>query len=126
MKLRILDDSLRLRLAQGEVAELRDREVVTAAIHFPGENILFYRVRAGEVASLEAHFTEGTITLVVPRSALFAWADGEAVSLLGEQSLPGGRTLRLLLEKDFKCLAERPHEDESDLYPHPKEGGMKC
>src|SRR6185437_10326531 len=44
MKLRIQDNSLRLRLTQKEVARLSDQGSVDSAIHFPGERVLHYSV----------------------------------------------------------------------------------
>jgi hypothetical protein len=30
-----------------------------------------------------------------------------------------GKTLRILVEKDFACLTKPPHEDDADAFPNP-------
>ncbi len=55
-----------------------------------------------------------------------AWANSSEISLRASSPLPDGNELTILVEKDFKCLTDRPHEDESDLFPHPKEGDIIC
>jgi hypothetical protein len=34
--------------------------------------------------------------------------------------------LRILVEKDFACLAPREGEDESDMFPNPLSGKETC
>jgi hypothetical protein len=34
--------------------------------------------------------------------------------------------LKILVEKDFACLAPREGEDESDMFPHPKAATDGC
>jgi hypothetical protein len=49
------------------------------------------------------------------------WAnDHEAISLRSAVQLPGGESLKLLVEKDFTCLTHRHDEDQSDLFPNPE------
>ncbi len=40
----------------------------------------------------------------------------------GGRDVDDGDSLKILVEKDFACLAPREGEDESDMYPHPLEG----
>ena len=64
-------------------------------------------------------FSDNVLTVRLPESIVLAWATTEQVSIEGEQSLDDGEKLRILVEKDFACLAPREGEDESDMYPHP-------
>jgi hypothetical protein len=50
------------------------------------------------------------------------WASTEQVSIAADESLDGGDFLKILVEKDFACLAPRDGEDEADMFPHPLEG----
>lgn len=121
MKLRIRDNSLRLRLTQTEVRTLRTDGQVTAATAFPGGASLVYALLCDdEVAELTATMLDGTITVRVPATVAHEWADSDEVSLRGDRALDDGQSLSLLVEKDFTCLAPREGEDESDMYPHPK------
>lgn len=123
MKLRILDDSLRLRLPQGEVEQLRAAGRVEAAIHFgpgPRQRLVYALVAVPDAQRMSAVITDGEIAVHVPEAVAHAWADGDEVSLRGEQATGDGRTLSLLVEKDFKCLVPREGEEAYDGYANPK------
>lgn len=129
MKLRIRDNSLRLRLERGEVAALRDQQQVTASTGFADGAVFRYRVecsRAGQ--DLEAIYEDNALIVRIPPATVHAWADSGQISMQGEQVLPDGECLAILVEKDFACLAPREGEDESDMYPHPEAGDttVKC
>ena len=44
------------------------------------------------------------------------------VSIAVDEMLNDGNSLKILVDKDFACLAPREGEDESDMIPHPLEG----
>ena len=123
VKLRIRDNSIRLRLEKGEVADLRASGVVSARTAFPGGRQLGYAVESSPAnIRPEAFFSESTITVRLPETMVLAWSGSEQVSIEAEQSLDDGGELKILVEKDFACLAPREGEDESDMYPHPGAG----
>jgi hypothetical protein len=123
MKLRIRDDSVRLRLTQTEVDTLRTDGLVRARTRFPGGRSLSYEVESSPASiTPAAHFSDSRLTLRLPETAVLAWASSEQVSLSGEQKLADGGALAILVEKDFQCLAPRDGEDETDMYPHPAAG----
>lgn len=128
MKLRILNNSIRLRLSQSEVSELAERKPVSATTQFPGGTTFSYCVepKVG-IGDVQASFVDGQITVSIPTEGAYFWAvNDRAITLRSNCSLPDGGELDILVEKDFKCLTDRPHEDESDLYPHPKQGDVAC
>ncbi len=113
MKLRIKGDALRLRLTQGEVAQLANLGSVREAIHF-GARTLEYEVRSVAVLEGPAADLDGTRIIVsVPKMLVDEWANSDAVSIESEGAP------RLLIEKDFACLTERKHEDDTDAFPNP-------
>ena len=127
MKLRIRDNSVRLRLTRGEVDCLRTQGVVASATGFPGGREFQYRVESSPaIVNPAAFFSDNTISVRLPETAVLAWATGDQVSLPGEQVLDDGAKLDILVEKDFACLAPRAGEDESDMYPHPNAGTESC
>ncbi|MCG3198194.1 MAG: hypothetical protein HUU16_08410 [Candidatus Omnitrophica bacterium] len=129
MKLRIQRNSLRLRLTQSEVAGLAERGRIAESIRFgPGEGTeLRYELVASEAApSLTASFLGGVVAVTIPAGRVRDWAGSEEVSLDAQIPLGSEESLKILVEKDFKCLAPRPGEDESDAFPHPKEGCGDC
>ncbi|MGB5492716.1 MAG: hypothetical protein WBM76_17955 [Woeseiaceae bacterium] len=127
MKLRIKDNSIRLRLTRTEVATLRDIGTVASATGFPGGRELSYRVESSPASvNPAAFFSDGLVTVRLPESAVDSWATTEQVSLQGEQLLDDGGRLQILVEKDFVCLTGREDEDESDMYPHPEADSKSC
>ncbi len=118
MKLRILGDSLRLRLSQGDVKALQSSGRIEDTIHF-GPTQLSYALELAEVGSPHARFEGHTICVALPRDSARAWAQGDAVSIEATQLLEGERTLSLLIEKDFKCAIPRAGEEGYDGFPHP-------
>lgn len=127
MKLRIKDNSVRLRLTRGEVDALRDSGVVSGKTGFPGGRSFHYRVESSPASvNPAALFSDNTLTVRLPETAVLAWATTEQVSLPGEQVLDDGATLKILVEKDFACLAPREEEDESDMFPHPNAATDGC
>ena len=123
MKLRIRDNSVRLRLMRAEVDLLKGSGIVTASTSFPGGRTLRYVVESSPASVKPAAFlSENTVTVRLPETIVLAWASSEQVSIEAEQHLDNGDRLHLLVEKDFACLAPREGEDESDMYPHPAAG----
>jgi hypothetical protein len=55
----------------------------------------------------------------VPEREIINWPDNDKVSILFSQGLKNGKSLSLLLEKDFVCLDDTD-EDQSDNYENPK------
>jgi hypothetical protein len=119
MKLRIRGDSLRLRLTQGEVAELVERSRVEDATSF-GPARLRYVLSADLPAGapLAARLlTSGSDSCIEVRTAsdvARTWAASDTVGMEGTDA-----SLRILVEKDFACLKDRPHEDDADAFPNP-------
>src|SRR5690349_19230766 len=120
MKLRIRGDSLRLRLSQAEVGRLRDTGEVGDRIHLGNRSLDYVLVRA-DIDAPRACFDGDRIEVSLPRAIADDWTKGEAVGIEAEQPLAVG-TLRLLIEKDFRCLAPRPGEDDTDAFPNPGQG----
>lgn len=128
MKLRIRDNSVRLRLTRSEVQALRDSGVVAAQTAFPGGREFRYEVESSPASVNPAAFlSDYKVTVRLPESAVLGWASSEQVSIEGEQKHQNGEVLSILVEKDFACLAPREGEDESDMYPHPgAQEGESC
>lgn len=127
MKLRIKGDSIRLRLSQSEVEAVQSGQAVEISTGFPGGQELRYSlIPGGKGTGLDAHFEGGNLQVRVPTDQGTQWASGPDVSLRGSVSLGNGRTLSILVEKDFQCLVPRDGEDESGLFPHPEADSAHC
>lgn len=123
MKLRLQDDTLRLRLSISEARTIGSGARVRAATRFPGGAVLTYELVPSGVTALAAGFADGRVTVEVPRRDARAWAASESwISLEGTVDLGPTATLTLLVEKDFACLAPRPGDDGTDLFVNPRTG----
>ena len=121
MKLRLLDDSIRLRLSRDEVIAAHEQGVVEGQTRFPNGSVFRFALEALQNGSnASASYTSDRLVVRLPAPKISAWAtDDTAVSLHGEAALPLGGQLKLLVEKDFRCLAPRHDEDESNLFRNP-------
>jgi hypothetical protein len=127
MKLRIKGSSLRLRLTQSEVRELEAGGEVSEQVQFGGGNTLTYRLATDPSSGrISAAYGNGLIDIRVPRSTAVTWCQTDQVTLSHSEPVKGGE-LRVVIEKDWNCLAPRSEEDESDSFPHPDTGtGKSC
>lgn len=122
MKLRIRENSVRLRLTKSEVAEFAEKGLVENKTEFGNGHAFFYALKSDDsVQNLNAKFENGCIEIVVPKAIVDNWTITEEVGISGETEM-----LKILIEKDFACLTVRKGEDESDAFPHPKEKEMSC
>src|SRR5690349_11012998 len=125
MKLRIRGDSIRLRVTQAEVRGLGDGGRVEDALSFAVGGRFAYAlvVVPDGPAPLAAVLTtspEGArVEVRIARAAADRWTSSDEVGVEGAQALDDGRSLRILVEKDFACLKVRPGEDDADAFPHP-------
>lgn len=111
---------MRLRLTRTEVAALADTGEVAEQIEFGLGNSLVYRLGASDTATeCHAQLDDSSICVFVPASVVSQWAMSDEVSIAAEQPVGAGNSLRILIEKDFACLVDRPGEDDSDAFPHP-------
>lgn len=124
MKVRIQGNSLRLRLSQSEVAKFHESGMVSDCISFGvrPEDMLNYVIERLDVPEMTASFAGNTIRVLVPTESANTWSGAsEEIGLehLLRYGSNNGNSLRILVEKDFKCIANRPGEDESDNFPNP-------
>lgn len=117
MKIRILDDSIRLRLSREDVGRLATDGLIEAATRFP-TGAFRYRLVTG--SDFDARFGDGVMDVVVPGAGIGDWAaDDASIGLYGRVDTGAG-TLSLVVEKDFHCLIPRPGIDPADFFPNPK------
>ncbi len=121
MKLRIKGNSIRFRLTQSEVKILEQTGLVKDQIKFSNSISLEYEIKAATgLEYVEATYSENKITLKVNESLIRDWAHSDQVTISSSLDLSSSENLTILIEKDFKCLSPRD-EDESDMFPHPKQ-----
>jgi hypothetical protein len=115
MKLRILGDSLRLRLSRGEVERMGTDGRVQDAIRFgPGVRLGYALVADASVDAPHASFDGREITVRVPTELVRRWVHTDEVGFSTTQG-----ELRILVEKDFKCAVPRAGEENYDGFDNP-------
>lgn len=117
MKLRIRGNSIRIRLTQSEVEELKNQKTIREEVELPDGHSLIYELK--ETYRFFASFTGNNLCIEIPLAQANDWYETEDLSIDHFIENPQGKKLRLLIEKDLQCLTDRPHEDESDAFPNP-------
>ena len=125
MKIRIRGNSVRLRLLQSEVAELKKTGKISERIKFglTEKEILIYTLSvSGKAKNIAAGFCRNEIFISLPQDTADEWFETDLVSLEGEQNL-GEDVLKILVEKDFVCVTRTDDPDNLDAFPNPE---MMC
>ena len=120
MKIRVLGNSIRLRLTQSEVKQFEVSQLIAETVDFPGGNRFQYQINQSEKRELEASFEGGIIQVDVPKPLASQWIKTDQVGIEKQLTLESGAHLSILIEKDFQCLNPRPGEDERDAFPNPE------
>ena len=119
MKLRILGNSIRLRLTQTEVSDLARLGKVSETTQFGPDNLLVYELMLTTNEELLVSFQDGKISVALPTTIGQPWANSSEISLRKEIHSAEGNHLSVLIEKDFKCKTKRVGENEDDMFPNP-------
>ena len=120
MKLRNHGNSVRVRLAQGEVRSLADGQRVEQTTEFSASSRLIACVESSSnLERATATFDGNRLTLSLPLDQVRQWAATDKVGIEADQPIGDGRSQRIIVEKDFDCLHPRP-EENIDTFPNPK------
>ncbi len=114
MKLRILDNSVRLRLKRGELIELVRCGTLSRSVGFGlGQSLIYTVAGDADASRVAASFLAFEIRILIPTKMLRHWATSTEVGIVGDHEV-GGKSLRILVEKDFVCAHQSdPANDES-------------
>lgn len=111
--------SVRLRLGRSEVAGLARGEAVAEVVYFGPTAKFGCELRPLPGSEIVSHtFSDGVLLIHVPTALIGRWAMTDEVGFSEELSWGNGRTLRLLVEKDFACR-DAGDESQADAYPNP-------
>lgn len=120
MKLRLRENSVRLRLLQSEVKKLAESGFVAEEITFSPSRKLVYRVEISNATEdIAVCFEKDTIDFNISPETARNWLDTNLIGLEKEQQIEDAPPLKILIEKDFVC-PDRPFDkDNADAFPHP-------
>jgi hypothetical protein len=113
MKLRLHSNSVRLRLSQSEVDQLGETGRVEESIEFAPDRALHYSIESAEIPAPSAALDGGSIRVRLPRTDVKQWIETDQTGIEATQG-----PLRLLVEKDFKCI-HRDGPEDADSFPNP-------
>ena len=126
MKLRLRQNSIRLRLLQNEVRQLLETGSISETIAFgidTSENLTYSLRNSEEAADIFAKVADNHIEVFLPIKMAEAWADTEEIGLYAEQKIRDTTDLKIVIEKDLVCLDRPEDPDNKDAFLHPK---TKC
>jgi len=121
MKLRIQGNSLRLRVSRSELDRFSMGERIQETVYFGPEvdAKLTYALESNEaVAEMTVVYDSHEVTVQIPLALGRRWALDQSAGLSGSKHLGMGRTLDILVEKDFACL-DRSEAENEDTFPNP-------
>lgn len=120
MKLRILANSVRIRLAQREVRSLASGQCIEQTTFFsPSSKLVLFVESSLQAEHPVAIFVDHRLSLRLPLAEVRQWAETEQVGIEADQPICDGQSLHILIEKDFECLQARTIDD-TDAFPNPK------
>ena len=121
MKVRILGNTIRLRVKMHETEAIHVSGMIEEVLEFgPSEdNKLRFRILKGE-DSFAIEQTGLTISVIVPQALVEKWASTDLVGFEEAITTSKGSLIKVLIEKDFACL-DGEREDEVGSYPNPIE-----
>lgn len=122
MKLRIRDNHLRLRLQRQELATLQAAGRVQATLPLGPASGLTYALRVTREPAITLHHAPDSIEVGLPEAMLLEWVHTDRVGWEVDLQVSPDTPVRITIEKDFRCLVERPGEDDADAFHNPDTG----
>jgi hypothetical protein len=114
MKIRITDNTLRIRLSHSDLIDLSTQKPVTVSLPMGALEFAIqlqvqqsYIHGAANTAEThfdndsEIHFDHHTINIAIASNQLLPWIDSNEISFTTTYTYPNNRTLNLIVEKDF-------------------------
>jgi hypothetical protein len=124
MKLRIYNQSIRLRLSQKDVEHLRAIGTLSVPVFWgmQEDDVLVYKLSLIEEGLSQIKIRQEEINVMILKSEIEKWLQQDEIVSF-ECSIPTlSQPLMVLIERDFKCLTPRI-ENEEGLFENPNE---KC
>jgi hypothetical protein len=116
MKLRLRENTLRLRVNRREVDRLAAGEAIEEYMAFPNSAQLSYILETGGREEPLVSFKDGVIRVTAPLVEVQNWAQAESVGLYFQ--VPAGELfLKVSIEKDLQCVDGPSEELDPDAFP---------
>lgn len=113
MKLRCVQDSIRLRVRKTDLQKLEQDGEVSESINFGEEALFVFTLAiAADSETVNAVFQKGRLQVNVPTLQATKWINSNEVGI--EVNACDGNP-HILIEKDFPCL-DRAEENKADTF----------
>ncbi|MBL7719138.1 MAG: hypothetical protein JNL72_09920 [Flavipsychrobacter sp.] len=121
MKIRIKGNSVRIRIVKTELENFGRDGFLEEHTEFPNGRLTYRLQSKAGIGNLEADINGSIITVYMPEAMKKEWVDTETVGYRTDMPLGDGKSLFILIEKDFKCLDGEVLEDQSDNFDNPSQ-----
>lgn len=119
MKMRIKDNSIRLRLTKTDVDDLRNKKTVGSKTVVSSSEMFQYSLQvSSEVKNISAQFIDGKISVSISAEMANILTETNEITVKGHQENGEAEKLFLLIEKDLQCL-DQTEESQDDMYENP-------
>ncbi|MCW3114026.1 MAG: hypothetical protein JWR18_2422 [Segetibacter sp.] len=121
MKVRISGNNIRFRLKQSEVKTFRQEGRVSqvTAFGFAPDDTLSFTLLASPGNVFNISKSPNAVSVEVPETIREKWTATDMVGFEEKIETGKGKTITVLVEKDFTCLDGSDIEN-ADSYPNPK------
>ena len=127
MKLRINENSLRLRVSRSELERFQSGERIEQTVHFaaaPEAKLTYALESALQSAPVKVRYESNEVTVVLSEARARIWGVEGEVGVYDTLDIDSAGSLDVIVEKDFACL-DRSDAENSDTFPNPH-AGVTC
>lgn len=115
MKLRIHENSIRLRLSQSDATLFAESGSIASSLELPGGSLVYKLTADLNVKRPQVDLQDNVIAIRIPRNAVEDWYASE------NAAIEGGEKVKILIEKDLACRHKNSDGDDAS----PNRGSRK-
>lgn len=119
MKIRIRDNSIRLRLTRTEMDIFAEKGYLENKTEFGFADFVYAIQVLESIENLAATYIGNKMTVFVPSAMKAEWTTTDVVGFNNKMSIGNAKTLSILIEKDWACIDNTSNEDQSDNFKNP-------
>ena len=122
MKIRLQGNSIRYRLKEPEVKAFNVNGRLTEIIQFGNthDKQLCFVLQRSSNTEVTVSYEAATTIVYVPEQLARQWTETTLVGFDAVVEIGNGKTLKILVEKDFACL-DANEEENAGSYPNPSQ-----
>lgn len=122
MKIRMKENSVRLRVGRSELARFLEDGRITETVQFGAtrEASFTYALEVGgaEDSGAAVRYANRNLAVVVTPEQARVWEQEDQVGIYSRVDLGAGKALEIAVEKDFACM-DRGEDENADTFANP-------